>query len=1041
MTHEYSIPSVEVGRSRAVPWLIGAGLVLTVLLARHVWFLVAWNHYQDLTWLWMAYFVLTGGQWVLSWLERPIGVNPGQRAGLDRLRVTVNVPLFNEDPEVLDRALYALFQQSRLPERVQVVDDGSSVDYSEVEDWWAVHHSPQVSFSWVRQPNAGKKAAQATTFRDDPADVFVTLDSDTVLEQHALDEGLKPFAEANVQSVAGLELAWNYDRNFLTRINSTRQLMWELVTCSAQSVFGGNVLINRGTFALYRGQLVRDVLPAYLGETFFGRRVLLGDDTFLTTQALLRGRAVQQPSAVCLTMYPERVSHQMRQWTRWMRGTTLRTFWRLRYLRVMTWGWLYTVISLWWFLSSLAITAVLVVLWPRSAPYTQAMLLACFVWAWIMGSRLLVVRRSDQGLGGRLGGAAIAPISALWVIAVLRLARIYGTFTVLRQGWNTRSRVEVWAEGEASTWAWLPGVVLARGMPHPRARLMGMVRSPGLWLALSLIGVTVAAFHLTLMTYLGLIDLPVPTAYLSLFPLAAAGIGLLTAMRYRDSPTPIRDRQLDLILSVPLALGSLFLICVTPVLWGAFYWSLRPDLLAVAAFATAGVVLTYGVGWAWRLRGALLLLLLMWPGFYQGVPARVLTTIVRLTGVVATTIAAHIPLGLSGAHVHAGEVVVNFSGGPPIHVPFGVLAVSGEQVLGFGLIGVCLLLACSGSGVRRLAWLGSGLAIAVVMSAVRLVVVVRLMHAGFGSFALGDFNLVLALCLFASCVVAAVWLFWRLGLNSPPGTELSKKSRYTPGSAGVATAGHSRASLIQGISRRRALTLGSAALVVAGVFGVLDQGLGVYSGYVTGRGIPRVAAFAAANWQEPGREVHLVRSFQNAAAYFGHGATYRQYRLTGSVSQGQRTSVLVDVVVTRNGATLEAEPATSSFIFGIFRLLQVKAVGLGHGLAGTVINYRSTSGHRQEAGISWTWPVTRRGQNASELVLVTMRVTGGIRRSRAAAAHTSTDEAVVLGFENLVNSQSPPPRSRATQEFLSADSKVSHIATSLADVALSRRRS
>jgi len=1036
VTHEYSIPAVEVGRPRAVPWLIGAGLVLIVLLARHLWFLVAWHHYQDLTWLWMAYFVLTGGQWVLSWLERPVRVNPGQRACLDRLRVTVNVPLFNEDPEVLDRALYALFQQSRLPERIQVVDDGSSVDYSEVEEWWTAHHPPEVNFSWVRQQNAGKKAAQATTFTDDPADVFVTLDSDTVLEQHALDEGLKPFAHADVQSVAGLELAWNYDRNFLTRINSTRQLMWELVTCSAQSVFGGNVLINRGTFALYRGQLVRDVLPAYLGETFFGRRVLLGDDTFLTTQALLRGRAVQQPSAVCLTMYPERLSHQLRQWTRWMRGTTLRTFWRLRYLRVITWGWLYTVISLWWFLASLAITVVLVVLWPRSGSYTQAMLLACFVWAWIMGSRLLVVRRSDQGLGGRLGGAAIAPISALWVIAVLRFVRVYGTLTVLRQGWNTRSRVEVWAEGESSSWAWSPGGVLAGGMLSPRARLIGVVRSPGLWMALSLIGVTVAAFHLTLMTNLGVINLPVPTAYLSLFPLAAAGIGLLTTMRYRGSPTPIRDRQLDLILSAPLALGSLFLICVTPVLWGAFYWSLRPDLLAVAAFATAGVVLIYGVGWAWRLRGALLLLLLMWPGFYQALPSRVLTTVVRFTEVVAITIAAHIPLGLNGARVHAGQVVVNFSGGPPIHVPVGV---SGEQLLGFSLIGACLLLSCSGSAVRRLAWLGSGLAITVVVAAIRLVVLVRLMHAGVASFALGDFNLVLALALFASSMVAAVWLFLRLGLNCPPSTQLSKESRFTPGLPDVRTTAHSRAPLVRGIGGRRALALGSAALVVAGVFGVLDQGLSVYSGYVTGGGIPRVPAFAAANWQQPGQEVHLVRSFPNAAAYFGRGATYRQYRLTGGVTQGQRASVLVDVVVTRNSATLQAEPTTSSFIFGILHLLQVKAVALGHGLAGTVINYLSTNGRRQEAGISWTWPVMWRGQDASELVLVTMPVTGGIPRSSAGAARSSTDETVVLGFENLVNSQPLPSRTRATQDFLSADSRLNHIATSLADLTLSSR--
>jgi hyaluronan synthase len=342
--------------------------------------------------------------------------------------------------------LCSLFLQNRLPDRVQVVDDGSSVGYEEVRIWWTLHHPSAVEFSWARQDNAGKKCAQASTFHNDPADVFVTLDSDTVLEERALDEGLKPFADARVQSVAGLELAWNWDRNFLTRINSTRQLVWQLVTCSAQSVAWGNVLINRGTFALYRGQLVRDVLPAYVGETFWGRPIKLGDDTFLTTMALCRGRAIQQPSAVCLTMYPENVSHQMRQWTRWMRGTTLRTFWRLRYLRVTSWGWVYTVLSLWWFLASLAITVVLAALWPKSATYTQAMLSAGLLWAWALGSRLMIVRRSDQSFWGRLGAAVLAPAAAFWVFAVLRFVRVYGTLTFLRQGWTTRGQVEVRAE-------------------------------------------------------------------------------------------------------------------------------------------------------------------------------------------------------------------------------------------------------------------------------------------------------------------------------------------------------------------------------------------------------------------------------------------------------------------------------------------------------------------------------------------------------------------------------------------------------------------
>ena len=136
------------------------------------------------------------------------------------------------------------------------------------------------------------------------ADIFITLDSDTALEKEAINEGLKPFASRDVQCVAGLELAYNQNKNWLTRINALRQLSWQLGVCSAQSVMG-NVLVNRGTYALYRGSLVRDRLDAYLTEDFFGATVPFGDDSLLTTYALGRGKAIQQPSAIQLTMYPE----------------------------------------------------------------------------------------------------------------------------------------------------------------------------------------------------------------------------------------------------------------------------------------------------------------------------------------------------------------------------------------------------------------------------------------------------------------------------------------------------------------------------------------------------------------------------------------------------------------------------------------------------------------------------------------------------------------------------------------------------------------
>src|SRR5262249_29205547 len=144
------------------------------------------------TWLTTLAFILI--QLVLAWFQKPVKVNVRQQAALDRLRVTVVIPCYNEDPQILGRTIVSLFRQTRLPDHIEVVDDGSTVDYSRVRDYWLAQQMPDVRFSWVRQRNAGKKHAQAVTFTSDhDADIFVTIDSDSALDRRAINEGLKPF--------------------------------------------------------------------------------------------------------------------------------------------------------------------------------------------------------------------------------------------------------------------------------------------------------------------------------------------------------------------------------------------------------------------------------------------------------------------------------------------------------------------------------------------------------------------------------------------------------------------------------------------------------------------------------------------------------------------------------------------------------------------------------------------------------------------------------------------------------------------------------
>jgi hyaluronan synthase len=320
---------------------------------------------------------------------------------------------------------------------VVVCDDGSTVSYEDVQRAY-----PEVI--WVRQRNAGKKHAQATCWGQMPAaGVILNIDSDSALDPHFIEEGLRPFADEDVVGVAGVEMAGNYDVNLLTRAMAARSLAFQLFAMSSQSTAGGSVLIAPGAGSLFRGDFIRDIKDAYLNETFCGIPVRLGDDTALTFWALMRGRVVQQPTAVCFPAYPEKLSHHLRQWTRWMRASTIRQIWRIRYLPVTTYGFWYSVWQLGAFTAGVAASVLVIAAWPVSAPVLAGALGGLLGWPLMLASRLFCVRRADQSVLGVWAGVALMPLAALWYLIVLRQIRFWGILTCTRQGWVTRQKVEV----------------------------------------------------------------------------------------------------------------------------------------------------------------------------------------------------------------------------------------------------------------------------------------------------------------------------------------------------------------------------------------------------------------------------------------------------------------------------------------------------------------------------------------------------------------------------------------------------------------------
>lgn len=376
-----------------------------------------------------------------------LDVRPSRRQArqLDDKRVTVVVPLHNEDPTTFRALLDTIAAQSRLPQRIHIVDNGSSSDdCRHVFNDWALTAPSMLETAYDTTGPIGKRAAQVLAFDADPdADVFVTLDSDTVLDPNAIAEGLAPFSRTDTTSVAGLLLALNHDRSLLTRLTGLSFTMSFLNGRASWSRLG-SVVVNCGGLAFYRADIVRKYRDEYLGQTVWGRRVASGDDRMLTCYALLEGRTLIQERAVGYTLLPENLSHLTRQRVRWWRSFFWGGGWLIQRFPLSKAAWW---LVLWQFASFLLYSAVLptvLILHPLQAGGLAIPFLVYLAGlSYLRSVRYLIIRRPDQTYRSQLLTFAMAPLSSLLNLYLCSVLQYAGLATFLKTGWSTRQQVEV----------------------------------------------------------------------------------------------------------------------------------------------------------------------------------------------------------------------------------------------------------------------------------------------------------------------------------------------------------------------------------------------------------------------------------------------------------------------------------------------------------------------------------------------------------------------------------------------------------------------
>lgn len=237
---------------------------------------------------------------------------------------SVVVPVVDEPLDLFRDVIGRMVEQG--PGEIIVVINGARNEaLEEVCDEFA----PLVR--WTHTPIPGKRNAVKVGTEMSTGDITVLVDSDTVWTPGALEELLKPFADASVGGVTTRQRILEPERSWITRWADWLENSRALYSMPAQSVLGQIGCLPGRTIAFRRDILMR-VMDRFMHEKFMGVFLEVSDDRTLTNLTLKEGyRTVYQYTSLVYTDAPLQVKKLFKQQLRWARGSQYNT------LRMLPW--------------------------------------------------------------------------------------------------------------------------------------------------------------------------------------------------------------------------------------------------------------------------------------------------------------------------------------------------------------------------------------------------------------------------------------------------------------------------------------------------------------------------------------------------------------------------------------------------------------------------------------------------------------------------------------------------------------------------------
>jgi hyaluronan synthase len=247
--------------------------------------------------------------------------------------VSVIIPVYNEGPLVREAILSvarSAYPRDRL--EVIVVDDGSTDD-----TWQHVQrgvHEALIKVLAIRNPqNRGKRHALYTGFQKAAGGVWVTVDSDSIIDPDALRNGVSPLVrDPRIGCVAGCVKVLNRNESLITRFLKVSFSLSFGFSRAYQSELRA-LLTTPGALSIYRASAVKPLLFKWTHQTFLGMTCLTGEDRALTNLITSQGfHSVFQSNAVVWSSMPASYSGMAKMFLRWARSNIRETVYLFSYL-------------------------------------------------------------------------------------------------------------------------------------------------------------------------------------------------------------------------------------------------------------------------------------------------------------------------------------------------------------------------------------------------------------------------------------------------------------------------------------------------------------------------------------------------------------------------------------------------------------------------------------------------------------------------------------------------------------------------------------